>query len=207
LALLVSCDELTGSSTGANDNITDTIVGDGLTQIGRNINGNGELAFSTGLGLVNSSKSFRLRFELEDNGSVEIITYATRGLQNGISFKYTKLGNLLKLEVSGGNVKKEFTDVLQDFNPITELHFVMDVHNGHADAAHLLIWPYTASGIYHSHDATLNSDDFKFPYDEGGLDFSEWYSTGVKGRGQFWGLRLNNAKVLDYEVAPPKDAH
>lgn len=202
-----SCTDLSGGSTGANDNIGDSVVSDGLIQEGRTIRGSGELAFATSLGLVNSGKSFRLKFNLDENGSVEIITYASRDLKNGINYKYTKIGNQLHLEISSGNTRKVFNDVLQDYNPIDELHFVMDVHNDHADAAHLLVWPFSETNTYHGHDAILNSDDFKFPYDEGGLDFSEWYSRATKGRGQFWGLRLNNATVLDYEVAAPKDAH
>lgn len=206
LSLFVACD-ITGKSTGANDRVGGFLASGSLTQIGQGLSGVGSIVSSNPVGSVKGARSFRLRFKLDDGGALTFVAYSNATLLNGVEIEFQRRFSELEVIVKGGGFEHSVKSRFTTSNASGTLDFMIDVHNDHDDATHLFIWPYLgeASGTYGVANALVNSDFFKLPEVLDGYDFYDWHDDGVKGQGAFWGLRLNQAEVLIYRDAAPKD--
>lgn len=205
--LLVGCD-LTGKSTGANDGLLSgrTDVRGLLLSDGR-LKGTGQFVSGESLGQVRGSKSFELQFVLEEGGSLTLTTYSNSSLLDGVGVEFSRTGNKLSARFFGQGVELSIADRLLDWDATQKIHLLLDVHNNHDDAAHLLLWPYLgdASGTYGPQNALINTDFFQLPVELDGYDFPDWLDMSVKGNGAFWGLDLRDAEVLIYRVGESRD--
>lgn len=200
---LASCDQLTGASTGANDSLGPGRTSGDLLQTDGSLQGHGEIIFSEPLGPIKGAKNFELIFELEVDGSLEVQTYTRDDLSGGVGLVVKRLNDQLEVRIKGDGYQKTFYTPFEDIDPSKKIHWVIDSHNDHDDANHLLIWEYRSSGNYTASNALLNSDFFKLPLDLDGLEFFEWHDNGVKGKGAFWGLKLQDARVIKYKTSAP----
>lgn len=197
---LISCEQLTGASTGANDSAEIGKTRGGLLQQDGTLQGSGSIIFQKNLGPVKGAKSFEIIFELEPDGSLEIQTYTNENLEKGVGLKVQRVGDQLEVTVKGGGHEQVFYRPFENIDPSERIHWMIDSHNDHDDANHLLIWEYRENGGYTTSNALLNSDFFKLPLDLDGLEFYEWHDYGVVGQGAFWGLILEDSRVFEYET-------
>lgn len=200
LILLSACD-MTGKETGANQDLNRFVFSDSLTQTGQGLTGVGTITSSSPVGSVRGARSFRLRFLLEEGGSLSFVGYSNSSLLGGVEVEFQRNFNELQVMIKGGgfehSVKKRFID----YNASKVLDFVIDVHNNHDDATHVFIWPYLGEGSNNYSVATslMDSDLFKLPETLDGDEFYDWHDFGVKGSGAFWGLKLNGVEVFIYK--------
>lgn len=208
LMFLFSCD-LTGKDTGANDGLHgDFVDSSQLLLADGTLEGSGQIVASRSLGQVRGARSFHLRFNLPNEGSmVKLTAYGTRELRSGVALEFIRLNGQLEVTISGGGTEITIVDRFDHIDPTRTLDFMIDVHNDHDDASHLLVWPYLGDSAtsYGPQNSIVNSDFFKLPIILDGYDFPDWHDFSVKGNGAFWGLDLLDAKVMIYRVAPPKD--
>lgn len=206
--LVLSACDLTGKSTGANDSLARGVLDvQGILQADGTLRGSGQIISSESLGQVRGARSFHLQFYLQEGGSLTLTTYANRELLDGVGVEFTREGQVLLVKFFGQGVEIQIADRLLEFNAAQRVNFMLDVHNDHDDAAHLLIWPYLGdnASAYGPQNALINTDFFQLPSGLDGFDFPDWLDMSVKGNGAFWGLDLKDAEVFIYRVDEAKD--
>lgn len=209
LGLSFSGCELTGKDTGANSGLdqANTLDQEGLLQPDGTLVGSGLFVVPESLGQVKGLRSFRLRFALEDGGSLKLISYANQEMGAGVELEFVRHRDVIELSFAASGAFLNTTDRLLDYDAGGVLDFVIDVHNNHDDAAHVFVWPFISDSpqSYGPENALINSDFFALPTALDGFDFPDWYDLSAKGNGNFWGLELKDARVLRYYSARAMD--
>lgn len=190
------------------------------------ISGTGAILFGAPLEGVGASHSFEVTFTLEDQGLIEIVTYSSRDLNRGLTFRFTRLDEgpgSLKVElvsssqtvdISDAELEEEFR--IQTLDASKPLTLTFDVHNGERPA-HILMWRgsrsqvtagqalalYNSEATGHDHDHNHNHNhDHNHSH---GPD-AELTSPG-NGSDRFWGLRLNRGSVSAVSSGQPVAGH
>jgi len=186
---LVSCGELTGKSTGANDSIPGKLLG-GISFIELS-NGKSLLAGTMRTG---EAHSFKLKFSLPEGRSLRFYFFSDRGLTQGLIATFNRSGG--KTSVNFSLNGESDTRVLDGVGELVDV--VLDMHNDHEDA-HFLLW--NANGPFEDseecvEDSTClyNSEYYTFP-NEG-----PWGSQG-RAPGVFWGIQ-GDGSLIEFLEGP-----
>ncbi len=153
---------------------------------GGKLTGTGVIRFADLFPKVESAHNFFLRFEIEDGGSLTLITNANRNLNNGIEIEFSRSLGKNELTVTA-KTPSDLLDLSSFFNVSNVsglLAFSLDLHNDHSNSVHLIIWDELNSGKELLEDL-LNGN----------------------GMGVHWGLELNQAKVTFADRSKAKDQH
>ncbi len=174
---LVSCGELTGDKTGANDFLISELIG-----------GQAFIELSNGKNLLSGTMkkgeahSFRINFQLPENESASFFFYANQQLENGLSISFTRSGDEIITIITLNGI----TDRRSLGKRPNNIDLILDVHNDHEDA-HILLWNY--KGPYGDTEECVedksclyNSEFYTFPND------GPWGGQG-KASGTFWGVQ------------------
>jgi hypothetical protein len=185
--VFTSCGELTGNSTGANDNFLNKFVG-GLSFIEV---GEGK-AILNGSMNASDAHSFKLSLKLTEGESVRFFFFSDRGLMGGLIATFSR---------SAGKTSVNFTLNGESDSRILEgvgeeVNVVLDMHNDHEDA-HFMLWngagPFGDSEECVEDGSCLyNSEFYSFPND------GPWGSQG-KAPGTFWGFQGDSSLILQLE--------
>lgn len=185
LLLLTSCGQLTGNSTGANDLLSEDLIG-GIGAI--SIGSDRYLFAGSANNGGNSGHNYKLVFNLAEGESMEFFLQGTRSLEGAGAFKFTRAAGkvTLQMAVNGKSDQKELT-AFENVNPID---IEIDFHNDHTDV-HILVWKLSgphndAEGCSFDSTCLYNTEDFA-------LDV--WLGVG-KAIGPFWGMRGKRENVL-----------
>lgn len=179
------------------DKATDTpyeiLTDSGLTQTSGDFQGSGTVRWNTPLSSAESDNNFRLKFQLNDGGSLTLIANADRRLQSGVEIKFQRNGADLSVIVTADGRSVDWGEAVREkgpLDPIQAMDVSVDIHNGatHQDYAHVLFWKNDE--IEHFFDGSEDAD-------------------GVpgKGRGDVWGFRLENGSLQTPSVAAARDNH
>ncbi|MBX2986623.1 MAG: hypothetical protein KF802_01890 [Bdellovibrionaceae bacterium] len=165
----------------------------GLTKTGESYQGTGVLRSNEALSSSQSDNNFRLRFSLNDGGSLTLVAHADRHLRNGIEIRFQRTGTDLSIFVRVADRTVDWSEAFQEKSGIDasgEIVLSVDVHNGptHHDYAHVLFW----------------KNDEKDAFFDGAEDAD---GTPGKGRGDVWGLLLEDAVLMSKSVGPARDTH
>ena len=153
------------------------------------LSGSGLVEFVAPFPGVESDKGVRVRFTLEEKGSLAVNMFDDH-LLGAIKLAFTRENSSLNVTVSSnsGLVTKDISDKFTDINAAGEIDLAIDVHN---KEPHVLVWKadsHKCEGM-----ALYNSED------HGGVE--------EKGKGTFWGLGLTNARVTLAEPSDPFMTH
>ncbi len=179
------------------------------------VEGFGELLFLCPLEQVQSQHSFELSFELEEGGSVTLVTFADRELKHGFELEWQRQGEELRVLARSGAVEQNWSGPLENKNHrrapgfFSSLQakmpqiFTLDVHNNETPAAHVIIWqglrdPQRQTSQNHLFDSGEHTYDLENNYPQ---------SSPGNGQGRFWGLRLDGARVTGANFGPPLAGH
>jgi len=197
---LISCDDLTGADTGAND------IPAGANALGgvvyKKISGNKLLFEGTMDNGGDSSHNFELELKLQDDKKGIFYFFANDELNQGMKLIVEKIGGNAKitLQINGFS---HFVEKSLPADGVLRLSF--DAHNDHEDA-HILIWnlagPFDDSEEC-AFDGTCiyNTESFTDP------NPGPWGTHG-KGSGSFWGFEGDKEIILKIKgpVRPISDA-
>jgi hypothetical protein len=193
--LITGCEELTGSSTGADKIfIPGQILLGGLTfqelkAMTYRLDGSSDRG-------IRSSSSFNLEFNLRDTETISFYFYTNKNLSGGVELLFTRQSTDLVLKISLNGKSHELTLMK---NPSFPVNLVVDVHNDHTDA-HILIWEASSSfaghvGCTEDESCLYNSEDFSFDF---------WLGVG-SAQGIYWGYRGPKNSVINlHGFLPPK---
>jgi len=189
LLTLVSCEELTGEYTGANE--TEIIIpGVSIKKIGKlqfvNVSDKFRLdgvAKNSG----HSAHSFLANMELINHKEVTLYFFGDKDLEDSLIVKLYK--NDLDLEITATLENATYTHVIVNYNFKKSNTFLFDIHNGHDEGIHFFICEdgQSSTELNCSFDETclFNSNDFI-------LDFTD--NLG-RAQGPYWGISGNVDKV------------
>ena len=190
--LLVSCGDLSGKKTGANDFFNDDIIGGiSFVKIGEGkslLNGTME---------QRQAHSFRMKFRLPSGESLRYFVFSDKNLNSGLVITFSRVGSELMATFSLNGTSDSRS--LGDFPKVVDV--VLDAHNDHEDT-HILLWKYgttygDSEGCVDDETCLYNTEYYTFP-NEG-----PWGSQG-KAPGTFWGLQGDRSLILSLEG--PSDA-
>ena len=165
-----------------------------LTSNGDTLQGTGTSIFRQPIdGGMASDAGYELLVELNDGGSVTLVSHAGAELQGGLEMRFTRRGSgrgSLQVSLTAGGrtvstVNSVGIDVFGNIDASRPLWLQVDVHNDEAGEAHVLAWDLS-EGIDHFTGANsiLNTD----------TNMKSNGSPG-KGGGSRWGLILRQAVV------------
>jgi hypothetical protein len=182
---LVSCGELTGESTGANDISLSSLLGDlSFVRVGDN----SVLLEGTADNGGDSGHNYNLSFDLPLNQSNEFIFFSDRSLNGGLVVTF----NRIAIDKIQATFKlNTITDTVVFDSPLGNTEVSIDVHNDENDT-HIIMWyqsgPFGTEECVDEETCIFNTDRFDTP----------WGSHG-KGRGAFWGYRGSNSFIKKLE--------
>jgi hypothetical protein len=181
--LLLSCGELTGESTGANDISINKFVG-GLDFIEV---GEGK-ALLNGTMNIGDAHSFKLKFKLTEGESLRFYFFANRKLTEGLIATFSRDNGNTTVNFSLNGVSD--SRVLEGVGE--NLDLVLDVHNDHEDA-HIILW--NGQGPFEDTEECVdtlgclyNTEYYTFPND------GPWGSQG-RAPGTFWGVKGDKSLI------------
>lgn len=164
-----------------------------LTSNGDRLQGTGTSIFRQPLEGMASDAGYEIILELNDGGSVTLVSHAGAELQGGVEIQFTRRGSgrgslQVSLRANGrtlSTVNRFGIDVFGNMDASRPVWLQVDVHNDEAGAAHLLAWDMS-EGIDHftSANALLDTE----------TDLKSNGSPG-KGGGSRWGLILRQSVV------------
>ena len=178
---LSSCggdDETSNNSNSPkiNDNLFSFVgSGDNLQVSDNKVSGRGALIFNDPLKEEDNSYTFSL--SLEESGSLELITNSDKELKNGVILKFSRKETILHVLASVGTKTIDITDNFKSLDASTTISFVIDVHN--ESPAHVVIW--SGASKLSEENALFNSEEDQ--------------NMPGQSSGNFWGFRLESAKV------------
>ena len=188
---LISCGQLMGDKTGAND-LPET----GLQTIGgleaTDIEVDSYLLKGTASNGGYASHNFKVKFKLPKDDELTFFFYTSNKLQGGSKFIFSRVEDELILEmVANGKSHKKNLENFSLEDDIVNLS--IDLHNDHTDV-HLLIW--NAEGPFGDQEecsfeggCIYNSEDFAFDY---------WLGVG-RLNGVYWGFKGDKSLILSLE--------
>ena len=192
----VSCGDLTGSSTGANniENIATVEVG-GIHAVNAGTNRFLLEGFADNGGY--SGHNFRLRFRLPEGETVKFFFFSSqKSLAGGVEVLWTRSQGKVAMEISlNGYTHKHQIPVFDDRE---EIDVDMDVHNNHSDI-HILVWDRLGSHGYRE-DCTFDGECL---YNTEDFSFDIWLGVG-RASGVYWGVQGNTDLIqkLEGPLAP-----
>lgn len=152
------------------------------------VEGSGKLIFKNPLKSHDNSFTFSINL-LDKSSSVEIVINANKNLNNGVSLKFSREKNALKVTAT---VKKKSIDISRKFKSLNSKDhhtFIVDHHN--EDPSHIIIWEKGSE--YTENNALFNSEkDSPMP---------------GQANGKFWGLLLIKAKTQNPKASQAKLSH
>ncbi len=159
------------------------------------IKGSGKVAFKDPIATsVDAEKHVELQFSLEDGGSLKLLAFANKDLEEGIDLLFTRSGQSLEGKILVADKETDITGQqgMADFDASQAINLKIDIHNSE-DPAHVIMWQAEPSVEVSEETEKLNSAD------------SEEGDVAAQGRGSgtFWGVELTNATVNHIEL---KDA-
>lgn len=182
LAALASCGS--NKSSGDDSKRQGSIGGREYVKVSDNSN-----VFKEPIGEIQSNKNYTLIFSIEDKGTFELISHCDKNLQNGVEIKFSRNKNVLTVQSTINGKSSAPKDV--NLNASHPIAVKMDVHNDEAKT-HLLIW---------------NMDE-KSPTEDNALFNSnvDAQTTG-KGKGNFWGFKINDASLAQANISDALSSH
>ena len=160
-----------------------------LQQSGKTLSGTGRIVFNDPLTEVGSNKNFDLSFSLEDGSSFTLITHSTNKLEQGVEVRFSRQGTSLKVTFRVQGSENDVSDAFLDVVASGPLRFFVDAHNSESPA-HFLIWKGDATS-FDEENALLNSE-------------SDGMAVPGNGSGNFWGMSLENATLIEAAVGDAK---
>ncbi len=142
------------------------------------ISGSGAFVVNDPLAGVDSEAHFKIDAVLNEGALVEFIVFSSAALEDGISFAFRRADNLVSLKITNSFRQASWSDTirLQDENRVS---FSLDVHN-QEQPAHFILWDGLLAGRRVPDLIDSAEDDLNLG----------------NGRGAFWGMRLENATLL-----------
>lgn len=162
------------------------------------LEGTGTILFSSILSGASDNHNFHLAFELEDGGSLVLVTHASSGLVDGFRLTFTRAGSSITALASGpgGNTFSSFPSRMSSlFKASSSTEFYLDVH-GAEHPLHLLVFEAGETSFTET-VSLFNSAD----------PSSGWPTspaTGFNGTGSYWGLDFTNALVTRAHASSAK---
>ena len=195
---MVSCAELSGEGTGANNEQPEQERIGGIDAI--SAGGNKFLLDGTSENGGNSGHSYRLQFKLPEEEVLKFYFFITDSFSGGAVYSFTRVEGVVKLTISINDLSH--TIDLTDFNDSEVVDLDIDIHNDHSDI-HVLVWdrngPHdSAEECTFDGGCLYNSEDFAFDI---------WLGVG-RASGTFWGIQGNKSLILTLEgpLPPLSDA-
>ncbi len=191
--LLVGCDELTGSSTGANDSNGIFSIFGGLEGVA--VGNNSYLLNGTAENGGNSGHNFRLQFELQNNETMSFYFFTSRQLDGGLKAIFSKKADkvTMTLELNGKSDQRELTKL----EGLDLLDITLDVHNDHTDS-HILVWE--TNGPKGDEEECTFEEECLYNTEDFALD--AWLGVG-KANGVFWGFEGKAESIFVLEGPSP----
>lgn len=155
------------------------------------LEGSGKIAFLDPIGEIKSEKLYKLQFELTaENSKLALLSHTDKKLEKGVEISVELSNGKVQAKVSlEGQVQKQNTFEVSIQNPIK---VNIEVHNAEGDSS---------SHIIVILDGITSEDDMD--------DLNRTYSTTTTGQGlgTYWGLNLQNAKVLSAVAEEAEHRH
>lgn len=179
-----STDRVQGSFGGKTFYLVD---GGDLKTSETSITGSGSLVFASPLAEISSKDAFTLKFTLQDEGSLELVTHSNGDLGKGVNVAFTRSGTELGTKLKANDAESE-SKVLEGINAGDDIDLITDIHNDE-EPTHILIWKGD-SDSFGEDDALVNSED--------GLE------TPGNGTGTSWGIVLKKGSLKLASIGDPK---
>lgn len=182
----ISCDELTGASTGANDISIKKLLGDiSFVKVASDkfrLNG---VAENGGV----SAHSYSLRFEIAQDDSVEFYFHSRVDLSGGVVVNFSRVSSeMVRATFSLNGIEDSIEFESATDSPVS---VIVDIHNNESDA-HLLMWksegPFGVEDCTEEETCLFNSDRFD----------TVWGSHG-RASGSYWGVNSQSENILKLE--------
>ncbi len=179
-----SSDRVQGSFGGKTYYLVD--AGD-LKASEASISGSGSIVFASPLAEISSKDAYTLKFSLQDQGSLELVTHSDGNLDKGMSIAWSRSGTELTTRLKTSDSQSE-AKVLEGISAAEDIELITDVHNDE-EPAHILIWRGDADA-FGEEDALVNSED--------GLE------APGNGTGTAWGIVLKKGTLALASLGDPK---
>jgi len=151
---------------------------DGLVFEPTKIEGSGSFVLNQPLERVETESHFKVEGALEDGGSLELILFSTSQLKDGVSFRFSRRGDLVGLTIASEKSSRSWSDMI-DLKDEGRISFSIDAHN-QEQPIHFILWDglNTARSV---RDVLDSAEDR--------LNFGN-------GSGVFCGVKMEKAKVF-----------
>lgn len=163
------------------------LAGDETLQFSQEgLEGTGAVVFAEKLSRPESANNFILSFELEDGGSLVLVTNSTEKLSSGVSIEFSRAQGSQTLSViaKAGDDTYDMSSFFTDLDPSIPLAISIDIHNDHGPSAHVIFWD-------ENNKRKMIVEDM--------ID--------GRGLGSQWGLTLSKAKVFGLAKNGPREKH
>jgi len=182
---IFSCGKLVGNSTGANDLLSDGLIG-GSSAISI---GNSRYIFEgSARNSGQAAQNYKVIFNLNENQDMDFYIHSDRKLEKGGQFHFSRIGGEVFLDIIiNGKQDRKKLEIFKNTNPID---IEIDFHNDHTDV-HVLVWRLSGphedqEGCSFSNRCLYNTEDFA-------LDV--WLGIG-KAQGAYWGMQGDRNSIL-----------
>ena len=180
----VSCSDLTGESTGANNLGLGGLLGNiSFVEVGSNLYRLEGTATNGG----NTAHSYNLDFKLGNSDEFSVLLFTREDLSGGLEVKFTR--------VDANTVKAKFslngTEDFVNFESSENVSVVIDIHNDENDA-HIIMWDQTGP---FGDEECMDDETCLFNTDHFG---TKWGSHG-KAAGSFWGVKSIKENIIKLE--------
>ncbi len=158
---------------------------------GNTVSGSGTLLANSPL--AENEQHFSIQVELKNEASsATLYAFGAERLAHSAWLKLTRVGNTIQARLGGPDnaVGIDVTDSLKTLDSSSVFTLNIDMHNEEAEGTHLIVWTEAACP---SGSTTCEAKDALF----------EGHAPG-KGRGNFWGLEVRDARVQFAEPASAK---
>lgn len=144
------------------------------------VTGTATLLFDTAFDAIESSRSFEITFQLQDGGTLRLLSHASDTLTTGIEVLFTRVGTSLQGTLVNGVNESGFTSKLTEIDASTRMEFFVNVTNTES-TSRVVVW------TYNSRDATKAALD---------TDRSGDAASPGPGLGTRWGIELTQATLV-----------
>ena len=169
------------------------VVNGTLDVSGGSIKGTGSIVFDSRFEEFKSGGSYAVDFNLEDGGSVTIVSHANESLASGFEVQYLRQGSgpgSLKVSLRAQGAVWNAVNQFAAIDAAQAIRIQTDVHNDESPA-HSITWNRNLGDDFAKEKAILNTAEE--------VDGSPGIGTGVR-----WGLILTKATVTRADRSEPK---
>jgi hypothetical protein len=164
-----------------------TVSSGDLTNDGDSVSGTGSIIFEAPIDSIKTGIHVELDGTIGDSGSITLIAFSDRSLENGIELKFSRDDDKLDAVVIANGKTENLSDAFAD-QSVSEVGLSFDIHNDEAPA-HVLVWPASSPG-FGEDDTIYNSEDGP--------------QTPGNGNGPYWGMHMSKATVTKAEISEPR---